>query len=333
MSESPLPRPLVLGSRGSALALAQVDLTKAALARAFPALEVKVEIFITRGDKKLDLSLLKSGEAGGKGLFTKELEDALLAGTIDLAVHSLKDLPGHMPPGLALAAVLERANTADILLSKHAGGLEGLPHGAMIGTSSIRRARQLQWKRPDVAICEWRGNVQTRLRKLWQAEQPEAIVLAQAGLERLGFALESGVLEFEGLRFHVSSLAKYLLPAIGQGAIALQSLTDAPEIGAVARGIDHEPTHLAVRAERELQRLLGGDCTLPVGVHTALLAGKLAMSAILFGAEGTPPRVVGATGLTDDPEGVGREVMRRLEEAGADNQMIGQSDHQNGRAD
>jgi hydroxymethylbilane synthase len=312
---SPLNRPLVLGSRGSALALAQVELTRAALAKAFPELEVKVEIFITRGDKKLDLSLLKSGEAGGKGLFTKELEDALLAGTIDLAVHSLKDLPGHMPPGLELAAVLERANTADILLSKHPGGLEGLPHGATIGTSSVRRARQLQWKRPDLAIVEWRGNVQTRQRKHGASDKPDAIVLAQAGLERLGFDLGRGELTFEALTFHVSSLAKYLLPAIGQGAIALQSLADAPEIRALARYLDHEPTHTAVRAERELQRLLGGDCTLPVGVHTALLEGKLAMSAVLFGAEGSPPRVAGATGSAAEPEAVAHEVMRKLSEA------------------
>jgi hydroxymethylbilane synthase len=310
---SPLNRPLVLGSRGSALALAQVELTRAALARVFPELEVKVEIFITRGDKKLDLSLLKSGEAGGKGLFTKELEDALLAGTIDLAVHSLKDLPGHMPPGLELAAVLERANTADIFLSKHPGGLEGLPHGAMVGTSSIRRARQLQWKRPDLAICEWRGNVQTRLRKLGASAKPEAIVLAQAGLERLGFELESGALEFEAFTFHVSSLAPDLLPAIGQGAIALQSLAEAEDIRAIARAIDHQPTHIAVRAERELQRLLGGDCTLPVGVRTLLTGETLSMKAILFGAEDEPPRLAEASGAASEPEAIAHEVMRGLE--------------------
>jgi hydroxymethylbilane synthase len=314
----PLNRPLVLGSRGSALALAQVELTRAALSRVFPRVEVKVEIFITRGDKKLDLSLLRGGEAGGKGLFTKELEDALLAGTIDLAVHSLKDLPGHMPPGLELAAVLERANTADILLSKHAGGLEGLPHGSMIGTSSIRRARQLQWKRPDLAICEWRGNVQTRLRKLGEAVKPDAIVLAQAGLQRLGFEVESGELNFEAFTFHVSSLAPYLLPAIGQGAIALQSLADAADIRAVARAIDHESTHIAVRAERELQRLLGGDCTLPVGVRTELAGDRLSMKAILFEAE-HEPRLAQASGLASEPEAIAREVMRGLygEAAGA----------------
>ena len=159
----------MLGSRGSALALAQVELTRAALAHAFPALALEVKTFITRGDQKPDLSLLRGGEAGGKGLFTKELEEALLAGTIDLAIHSLKDLPGHMPAGLVLAAVLERAATADTLISKHPGGFAGLPLGAMVGTSSIRRARQLQWRRPDLAICEWRGNVQTRLRKLGES--------------------------------------------------------------------------------------------------------------------------------------------------------------------
>src|SRR5688500_14206646 len=155
---------LILGSRGSALALAQVDLTEAALGGACPSVATERKLFVTRGDQKLDLNLLQKGDAGGKGLFTRELEEALLNGSIDVAVHSLKDLPGHNPAGLEIAAVLERAPVADVLISKAPGGFAGLPKGACVGTSSIRRARQLLWHRPDLQVEEWRGNVQTRLR-------------------------------------------------------------------------------------------------------------------------------------------------------------------------
>lgn len=303
---------LVLGSRGSALALAQVTLTQAALAAALPALETEVKIFITRGDRKLDLSLIRANEAGGKGLFTKELEDALIAGGIDVAIHSLKDLPGHMPDGLELAAVLERAPTADVLLSKYPGGLDALPPRAWIGTSSIRRARQLQWLRPDLEILEWRGNVQTRLRKLGAAEDVAGIILAQAGLERLGFALSSGRLEFEGLSFAVALLGDRLLPAIGQGAIALQSRADRREVHAVLSAINHAPTLTVVRAERELQRLLAGDCTLPVGVRTTLSGDRLSMQGILFGPESAAPTQGEAIGSAAAPEKVAAELFTRL---------------------
>ena len=271
-----------------------------------------MKTFVTRGDQKLDLSLIRSSEAGGKGLFTKELEDALIAGTIDVAVHSLKDLPGINPPGLHVAAVLERAPTADMLISKHAGGFEALPHGAHIGTSSIRRARQLQWKRPDLQIEEFRGNVQTRLRKLGGSETLDAIVLAQAGLERLGFPVGSGKLEFEDMHFEVTSLADNLLPAIGQGAIALQSRADRPEVAAVLGAINHEPTFLAVRAERELQRLLSGDCTLPVGVRTLLDGDRMEMQVQLFRDEGVPPRRADAEGSTADPEALAAAIFEQL---------------------
>src|SRR6478735_9932852 len=140
---------LILGTRGSALALAQVDLTEAALAKAWPELQTQRQTFLTRGDQKLDLNLLQKGDGGGKGLFTRELEYALLEGAIDVAVHSMKDLPGHNPPGLEIAAVLERAPIADVLVSKIDGGFAALPQGAIVGTSSIRRARQIAWHRPD----------------------------------------------------------------------------------------------------------------------------------------------------------------------------------------
>ncbi len=283
---------IVLGSRGSALALAQVVLTEAALAAHCPEVKSRREIFVTRGDQKLDLNLLRAGEAGGKGLFTKELEDALLSGVIDVAIHSLKDLPGNNPLGLDLVAVLERAPIGDVMVSKSPGGLDALPHGACVGTSSIRRARQLAWLRPDLRIEEWRGNVPTRLRKLNENSEVAAIVLAEAGLRRLGYALDfvNGTLACEGGAFFASSLLGKLLPAIGQGAVALQARADRPEVCEVLAKLNHGPTMIAVRAEREVQRLLSGDCSLPVGVRTDVKEGRISMSGILFGAEGEPPR-------------------------------------------
>jgi len=324
-------KPFVLGTRGSALALAQVDLTRAALAAILPDLPVEQRVFVTRGDQKLDLSLLRANEAGGKGLFTKELEDALLSGDIDAAVHSLKDLPGHNPPGLSVTAVLKRAATDDVLIARKPHTWATLPHGSVLGTSSVRRARQLRWLRPDFGIVEWRGNVQTRLRKLSESEQAAGIILARAGLERLGYDLRAGALgndetrmanddisrigtlEFGEWRFHVSSLEEQLLPAIGQGAIALQSRADRPDITAILQKIDDPETHLAIRAERELQRLLSGDCAMPVGVRTRIFESRLQMEAVLFGVESEPPKRSKAEGEASQPEVVAQEVFSRLE--------------------
>ncbi len=306
--------PFTLGTRASPLAIAQVELTREALAQRFPDLRIEVRKFTTRGDQKLDLSLLKMSEAGGKGLFTKELEEALLSGEIDVAVHSLKDLPGHNPPGLQLTAVLERAPTADTLITRDAADFDALPPGSIIGTSSIRRARQIRWLRPDLAIEDWRGNVQTRLRKLGESGRVAGIVLAQAGLERLGFDTSSGHLDFESWRFRVSSLGGHLLPAIGQGAIALQSRADRDDVSAVLRAINHEPTFTCIRAERELQRLLSGDCSMPVGVSTELKEWSLEMRAILFGPEGQSPAKARSTGFPDDPEQIARAIFAELQD-------------------
>jgi hydroxymethylbilane synthase len=304
-----------LGTRASALAIAQVELTRTALHREFPEMEIVVQTFVTRGDKKLDLSLIRASEAGGKGLFTRELEDALLAGTIDVAVHSLKDLPGHNPPGLAITAVLERAATADVLITKSGTAFDDLPNGAALGTSSVRRARQLRHLRPDVRIEEWRGNVQTRLRKLTERGDIAGIILAQAGLDRLGYDCASGVIEFEAHRFHVHSLGAHLLPAIGQGAIALQSRADRADVSAVLARIDHAPTHLAIRAERELQRLLAGDCAMPVGVRVTLDGDRLRMDGILFPPDETAaPSRAHAEGGAAEPESVAAKLFAALDQ-------------------
>ena len=296
---------ITLGTRGSALALVQVVLTRAALAKAWPDLVVEEQIFVTRGDKKVDLSLLRAGEAGGKGLFTKELEDALLAGTIDVAVHSLKDLPGQNPAGLELAAVLERASTADVLITKGPASLDDLPRGARIGTSSVRRSRQLQWLRPDLQIEEWRGNVPTRLRKLAERDDVAGIVLAKAGLDRLGCDFSDG-------KFTIISLHEHLLPAIGQGAIALQTRADRAEVNAVLAAINHAPTFTCIRAEREVQRLLAGDCALPVGVRSELDGDSLRLHGILFGPADEPPALAEISGSSAEPEALAGQLFAQL---------------------
>lgn len=301
---------VILGTRASALALAQTDLTRSALEKVFPGLKIGVETFVTQGDRKLDLELLKS-PGGGKGLFTKELELALLERRIDVAVHSLKDLPASMPEGLVLGAVLERAATADVLISKSLGGLDALPAGARVGTSSIRRARQIGWLRPDLQVCEWRGNVQTRLRKLGENADFSAILLAKAGLDRLGFNTQSGFLEWEGHRFEVSSLEERMLPAIGQGAVALQCAADRTEVLACVRAVNHGATWTAICAERELQRLLAGDCTLPVGVRTRVESGSIHMRALLFVAGEKEPRQAEASGA--EPLEVAARIAAALE--------------------
>ena len=302
----------ILGTRGSALALAQAELTGAALRREAPELTIEQKIFVTRGDLKLDLSLIRASEAGGKGLFTRELEEALLAGTIDVAVHSLKDLPGHNPLGLEITAVLPRASTADVMIAREAESLEALPLGSVLGTSSVRRARQLGWLRPDLVIEEWRGNVQTRLRKLGESERVGGIILAQAGLERLGYDVSSGRLEYGSWTFRVVSLGGVMLPAIGQGAIALQSRSNRAEVTALLEKIDHRETHVAIRAERELQRLLAGDCGMPVGVRTTIDGERLHLRVVLFGEENSAPQEVEGEGSVDDPEAVAVEIFKRL---------------------
>ena len=293
---------LTLGTRGSALAMAQAELTLAALGRVYPQTTVAVRKFTTSGDRKLDMSLIKETPAGAKGLFTKELEEALLRREIDVAVHSCKDMPGGMPEGLKLAAVLERAPTADVLITKTGGNL---PPGAHVATSSVRRARQLQFRRPDLVIEEIRGNVATRLRKLRESTTLHGTVLAKAGLDRLGYRMENGILETDEGPF-LAQIAD-MLPAIGQGAIALQCRAeDAPFFAA----LNHEPTWLAIRAERELMRLLNGDCSLPVGVITEIGTQEMRMRVILFGTPEEPPRQAEVT--SDTPETLAGKAFQAL---------------------
>lgn len=304
---------LVLGTRGSALALAQVELVKQALGRLDAPVEIAVKTITTSGDRsqreKMENAARESG-AGLKGMFTREIETALLAGEIDAAVHSCKDLPGRLADGLEIAAVLERAATNDVLISKNAAGLDALPPGARLGTNSVRRRRQIEWARPDCIVHDLRGNVPTRLRKLRDEASLDAIVLAQAGLDRLGFSVKNNALTFESTTFHAAPLP--WLPAIGQGAIALETRADDAETKSIFHAINHGPTFLRIRAERELLRLLDGDCNLPVGAGTQLDAGRLRMSAIIFREGGAPPLTGDAEGGAEAPEALAARLFQQL---------------------
>ena len=268
---------LILGTRGSDLALIQTRDVADRLARAHPGLLLEEKIIKTTGDKRLDVSLSSPGSLD-KGLFTKELEEALLGGTVHAAVHSLKDLPTEQPPGLVLGAILERADLSDSLASKHAGGWKGLPHEAVVATSSLRRKNQLLLLRPDLQIEEIRGNVPTRLRKVLENPALDALVVASAALARLGAEVVP-----DGLRVTV---IEEMLPAPGQGAVAVECREEDHETRAFLAAIHHEPTALCVRAERELLHKLGGGCHLPLGARAVIEDGTLRLLAGLFEAEG-----------------------------------------------
>ena len=297
-----MPR-LVLGSRGSALALAQVRLVHDALRAAHPHLEIEVKTITTSGDRRQEPGAGQGSDAGLKGLFTKEIQEALLDGSIHAAVHSLKDLPGITPSSLGLAAVLPRADPSDLLISRAFTDLAGLPPGARIGTGSVRRRRQLLWMRPGLEIVGLRGNVPTRLEKL-AALSLDAIVLARAGLDRLGLSLSGGP-------FHATPLD--ILPAIGQGVIAIETRLDDSPTRAILSAIDHRPTHTCIRVERELLRLLAGDCRLPVAALATLDASLLTASAILFPeSEALPPLQARATAPASAPEALARLLFTQL---------------------
>jgi hydroxymethylbilane synthase len=265
---------LTLGTRGSDLALAQTRLVAAALGACHPALTIESRIIRTTGDVRLDVSLSNPGPLD-KGLFTKELEDALLRGEIHAAVHSLKDLPTDQPDGLTLGAILDRADPVDVLISKAPGGLAALPAGAIVATSSLRRRRQLLHLRPDLAVIEIRGNVPTRLRKLAEDPAMHGLILAKAGLDRLGAGAIPHGLDVVRL--------DEMLPAPGQGAIAVECRAGDSATLDLLRPLHHEPTARCVAAERDLLRSLGGGCHLPLGAHATIDEnGALDLRAALF---------------------------------------------------
>ncbi|MEI6278808.1 MAG: hydroxymethylbilane synthase [Verrucomicrobiae bacterium] len=268
---------LILGTRGSDLALVQTRDVAARLRAAHPGLEVAEKIIRTTGDQRLDVSLSAPGPLD-KGLFTKELEDALLAGTVAAAVHSLKDLPTEQPPGLMVGAILERADCADALVSKHEGGWQGLPDGATVATSSLRRKNQILHLRPDLRIVEIRGNVPTRLRKVLENPDLDALIVARAAIDRLGSGIVPGGLHL--------AVIEEMLPAPGQGAVGVECRSDDTETLALLAAIHHEPTARCVHAERELLQKLGGGCHMPLGARATIENDRVRLLAALFEPDG-----------------------------------------------
>ncbi|HEY0839712.1 MAG TPA: hydroxymethylbilane synthase [Vulgatibacter sp.] len=294
-------KPLVIATRRSALAMWQAEHVADRL-RAATGRQVDLLPLVTTGDKILDVPLAR---VGGKGLFVKEIEEALLDGRADLAVHSLKDVPTAFPPGLVLGAITEREDPRDALCAPRHRTLDSLPKGARVGTSSLRRRAQLLALRPDLEVVDVRGNVQTRLSKT--DGDVDAVVLAFAGLRRLG--LEARVTEVLPI--------DRSLPAIGQGALAIEIRAGDPEVAEFVRALEHAETHAAVTAERALLAALEGGCQVPIAGHATVDGGELTMRGLVASLDGTTLLRVEEKGDAADAEAIGLRAAERLEGMGA----------------
>jgi hydroxymethylbilane synthase len=295
---------LRLATRKSALALWQTEHVAARLRAAHPQLEIEFVPLSTRGDEILDRSL---AAVGGKGLFLKELEEAMLRGEADAAVHSLKDVPMELDGPFALPAILERADPFDAFVSNRYANLDALPPGARVGTSSLRRQAQLRARRPDLQLIDLRGNVNTRLAKL-DANEYDAIVLACAGLQRLGFEA----------RIRARLVAPDFVPAVAQGAIAIECRADASDIVALCRVLDHAPTRRCVEAERAMNRRLHGSCQVPIAGYATEADGRLQLCGLVGDAASGEILRAEAQGTAGDVGAVGNAVAERLLALGAD---------------
>jgi len=298
------PSTLRIATRKSALALWQAEHVAALLRAAHPGLSVELVPMTTRGDEIQDRPL---ATIGGKGLFLKELEVAMLEGRADLAVHSLKDVPAQLETGFTLPAILPRADAADAFVSNHYAELAALPPGARVGTSSLRRQAQLRALRPDLVLLDLRGNVGTRLGKLDNGDY-DAIVLACAGLERLGLAS----------RVRTRLAAPDWLPAPGQAAIAIEARSDQPAVLALLAALDDADTRLTVTAERAMNQALGGSCTVPVGAWCMLVEHGLHLCGLVGDAASGRLLLAEAGGATDQAVALGQQVAAALLAQGAD---------------
>ena len=293
-------RPLLIGTRGSPLALWQAEHVRALLAAAHGLQDGAVELGVitTSGDRVRDKPLR---DLGGKGLFTKEIDEALLGGRVDLAVHSMKDLPTELPPGVAIAAVLPRGDVRDAFISAKGVPLAELPPGAVVGSSSLRRQAQLKRLRPELEVVDFRGNVETRLAKL-ERGVADATLLALAGLERLG--LES----------HVTSVlsTEEMLPAVAQGAIGVTCRGDDVETWEVLQALNHQATATAIACERAFLGELDGSCRTPIAGLAEIADGSLRFRGLVLNPEGTEWHAIELTGATAQAEGIGAEAGREL---------------------
>lgn len=293
--------PLRIGTRGSALALWQAGWVKSRLEALRPGLTAEIVVIKTTGDKILDVPLAR---IGGKGLFLKEIEEALLAGSIDLAVHSLKDVPAEIPEGLLLAAIPPREDPRDAFISRTAATLQALPRGARVGTSSLRRQAQILHLRPDLQVIPLRGNVETRLRKLDEGVY-DAVILAAAGLHRMGWPR----------RITAYCPPAEILPAIGQGALGMEARKDdAPTLALL--GPLHDPeTARCVLAERAFLRRLGGGCQVPIAGHAALHEGFI-LEGLVASPDGKQMIRQAITGPPSEGEALGVQLAERILRAG-----------------
>ncbi len=294
---------IVIGTRGSQLALWQANWVKAELERLHEGVSCELLIIKTKGDKILDVPLAK---VGGKGLFVKEIEEALLDGRIDLAVHSMKDMPAHLPEGLKIGAIPEREDPRDALISKNGLTFEDLPKGARVGTSSLRRSAQLLAKRPDLQIETLRGNIDTRLKKVLEGNM-DAIILAAAGLKRLG------------LGEHITECLapELMLPAVGQGALCIESRENDDRIDAALSPLNHMPTRTTVLAERAFLNTLEGSCQIPVGAFAETDGETITIRGLVAEIDGTRILMEKDTAENAQGEALGITVAERLKEAGA----------------
>lgn len=294
---------LVLGTRGSPLARWQTEQVLHALHQRHPGLQAEVSVIKTQGDRILDLPLAQIGD---KGLFTKELETALFAQEIDLAVHSLKDLPSTLPEGLELGAILPRHAPQDVLVTRDGRGLDDLPAGACVGTGSLRRKVQLQRLRPDLHFADLRGNIQTRLSKLDRGDF-EAIVMARAALERLGM----------DERIATIFPASLMLPAVGQGAIAVEIRSDDLRTRELLSAIHDIPTAICCGAERAFLKRLGGGCEKPIAGHALLHDDSLELYGFVASIDGQQQLQAHLKGSPESPEALGNALAEQLIEQGA----------------
>lgn len=294
---------MIIGTRSSKLALWQAEYIADCLQKQYPDLVVELKHIATTGDKILDTPLAK---IGGKGLFTKELETEMLAGDIDIAVHSLKDMPTLIPEGLTLAVITERFDPGDCLVSNIYGSLAKLPQGARVGTSSLRRKAQLLHARPDLTILDLRGNVNTRLRKLDDGEY-DAIILAAAGLKRLGF----------GDRIKETIDPALCLPAVGQGALAIEARADDEEILELIKFLQDDATRQSAAAERAFLAAVEGGCQVPVGVYARKQAnGSLQVTAVIASVDGKTLLRDELIGDASEADELGRKLATKLLAAG-----------------
>ena len=297
-----MKKSIVIGTRGSKLALWQAEHIASLIRERFPAIEVNLKKIVTTGDKILDVPLAK---IGGKGLFTKELENAMLSGEIDLAVHSLKDMPTELPEGLMLAAITIRADASDAFVSLRYNSLDELPQGAKVGTSSLRRRAQILKYRPDLQTVDLRGNLDTRIKKLENKEM-DAIILATAGLKRLG------------LEQYITQIlpAAICLPAVGQGALAIETRQNDAEVLSVLEFLNDNDTIAAVTAERAYLREVQGGCQVPVGVHGEVNGDQLLLEATILKIDGTREVREQICGNCSEAEALGVKLAQQMLAAG-----------------